>query len=457
MPTVAPSVASSSWAARLRERLTAPADPLVLGVFRVGFGLVMAVSVVRFLLLEWARPLYAEPSFHFSYPGFGWVEPLPLGALNAVLVVAAVAALGLAVGRGTKAWLAVFVTGFTYVELIDAATYLNHYYYVTVVGLLLLVLPVGAALVPGRADRASVPAWTVGALRLQVGLVYAFAGIAKLHADWLIDAMPLKIWLAARGGLSVLGPLLDLGWMPWAMAWGGALFDLTVVLFLLHRRARPWAYAAAVAFHGATYVLFNIGVFPFVMLVAALVFFEGDEWRALGRRLRRPMGWSERTMRPAAQTSAWGIGLVAAWLAVQLFLPLRHGLYPGDRLWTEEGFRFAWHVMIAEKTGSAAFHVRDPASGQTWTVLPSDDLTPLQEKQMAFQPDLLWQYAQHVERRFRVAGYADVEVRAEAYVSLNGRPSRLLLDPDADLTRQPRSVLGPKPWILRKSGTVPSR
>ncbi|MEL6613954.1 MAG: HTTM domain-containing protein, partial [Bacteroidota bacterium] len=100
-----------------------------------------------------------------------------------------------------------------------------------------------------------------------------------------------------------------------------------------------------------------------------------------------------------------------------------------------------------QRTGTASFHVRDPASGREWTVLPSDDLTPLQEKQMAFQPDFIWQYAQHVEQRFRAAGYANVEVRAEVYMSLNGRQSQPLVDPEVDLTRQPRAF-GPKPWVL---------
>ncbi|MEM1041605.1 MAG: HTTM domain-containing protein [Bacteroidota bacterium] len=449
LPTAARSRAAR-LRARLADRLTAPTDPVVLGVFRVGFGLVMAASLARFLLLGWAGPLYAEPAFHFTYPGFGWVRPFPLWALNGVLVLAGVAALGFAWGRSAKVWLAVFVAAFTYVELIEAATYLNHYYFVTVVGLLMLVLPMGAALVPGRAARASVPAWTVWALRLQIGCVYFFAGVAKLHPDWLLDAMPLRIWLAARGGLPVIGPLLDLAWMPWAFAWAGALFDLSIAFFLLARRTRPWAYAAAVVFHAATYVLFNIGVFPFVMMVAALVFFEGDEWRALGRRLQRWLPRTgERPARPAVRTRRWVAALVGMWLALQVLLPLRHGLYPGDRFWTEEGFRFAWHVMVASKTGTAAFHVRDPATDRRWTLAPSDDLTALQEKEMASQPDFLWQYAQHVERRFRAAGYADVEVRAETYVSLNGRPGRPLVDPEADLTRAPRSVLRPKPWILR--------
>ncbi|MEM6335316.1 MAG: HTTM domain-containing protein [Bacteroidota bacterium] len=442
-------------AQRLSSRLSAPADPVVLGVFRIGFGLVMAASLLRFLLLGWAVPLYVDPVVRFSYPGFDWIQPLPAWALYTVLIGSTIAAALFAIGKWARLWLALFVAGFTYVELIDATTYLNHYYFVTSAGLLMLLLPMGSALVPGKRDAVHVPAWTIWALRLQIGLVYFFAGVAKLHPDWLIEAMPLRIWLAARGGLPVIGPLLDLSWMPWAFSWAGAAFDLLVPFFLLYRKTRPWAYAAAVVFHLATYVLFNIGVFPFVMIIAALVFFESDQWRALGRRLGR---MNRETLHSADQlnpgqfrmvkVSAWARGLAAGWLLVQLLLPLRHWLYPGDRLWTEEGFRFAWHVMVAEKTGTAAFHVYDPDSHQHWTIIPSDDLTALQEKQMAFQPDLIWQYAQHVESRFIDAGYRDVEVRAETYVSVNGRPSRLHVNPSVDLTSVPRS-LGPKSWILR--------
>ncbi|MEL6616330.1 MAG: HTTM domain-containing protein, partial [Bacteroidota bacterium] len=257
--------------ARLRAWLAAPEDPLVLSFFRIGFGLVMSASLVRFLVLRWAGPLYIEPAVRFTYPGFGWVQPLPLWALNVMLAVALVSALAFAVGRGWRIWVVLFVATFTYVELIDATTYLNHYYFVTVVGLLMLALPMGASLVPGRTPRLSVPRWTVTALRVQIGMVYVLAGVAKLHPDWLLDAMPLRIWLPARSGLPVIGPLLDLEWMPWAFSWAGAAFDLLVPFALSVRRLRPWAYAAALVFHAMTYALFNIGVFPFVMMVAALV------------------------------------------------------------------------------------------------------------------------------------------------------------------------------------------
>ena len=41
-------------------------------------------------------------------------------------------------------------------------------------------------------------------------------------------------------------------------------------------------------------------------------------------------------------------GLVVLFLGIQFLLPLRHLLYPGNVNWTEEGFRFAWRVMLVE-------------------------------------------------------------------------------------------------------------
>ena len=42
---------------------------------------------------------------------------------------------------------------------------------------------------------------------MQVGLVYGFAGLAKLRGDWLLRAQPLRTWLAAHAGAAriVLG------------------------------------------------------------------------------------------------------------------------------------------------------------------------------------------------------------------------------------------------------------
>ena len=93
-------------------------------------------------------------------------------------------------------------------------------------------------------------------LRAQVGLVYIFAGIAKLNPDWLFHAEPLRIWLYNSTDTPLIGSFLREAWVPYAMSWGGACFDLTIVGWLIWRRTRPFAHVVLVMFHIATGVLF---------------------------------------------------------------------------------------------------------------------------------------------------------------------------------------------------------
>ena len=78
-----------------------------------------------------------------------------------------------------------FFVLFTYVELLDKTFYLNHYYFVSLLSFLLVFLPLNARLALDvrlgvRPRQARVPAWTLYAVRLQLALVYVFAGVAKL-------------------------------------------------------------------------------------------------------------------------------------------------------------------------------------------------------------------------------------------------------------------------------------
>lgn len=292
------------------------------------------------------------------------------------------------------------------------------------------------------------PRWCLLTVRAQVGLVYFFAGIAKLRGDWLWHARPLSIWLASHGDMPVIGSLLAEPWVAYAASWFGAIFDLTIVGWLLATRTRAIAFATVVVFHVATAALFHLGMFPWIMIGNALIFFPAAWPRRWLAGLPPPEAgppddWT-RTRRPRRQ--ALGLGLLG--LHFQVLMPLRHHLYPGDVCWTEEGFRYAWHVMLVEKAGRVLYHVTDPATGRDWLVYPREYLTPLQEKQMSFQPDMILALAHHIARDFAGRGHPGVEVRAEAYVSLNGRPSQLLLDPTVDLAAVADDLL-PQPWIVR--------
>ena len=421
----------------LRAWLARPVDAASLHVFRRLFGLLMLASVIRFAVRGWIADIYVDPAVHFPFWGLDWLRPWPGVGMYIHFAALGAAALALALARSPRLPALVFFALFTWVELLEQTAYLNHYYLVSLLALLLALLP--------PSDRAHAPRWTLVALRLQVGLVYVFAGLAKLRGDWLLAAQPLRTWLKGHADFPLLGPLFARPETAHVMSWAGAAFDLTAPFLLLHPRTRPFAFAAVVLFHALTGLLFPIGMFPWIMACSALLLFPPDWPRRLARTLGRPA--PVPPVSPVAPLSRLGLAGLAAYFAVQLTLPLRHHIYPGDVGWTEEGFRYAWHVMLVEKTGMVTYRVVDPASGRTFIVHPEDTLTPQQAKQMAISPDLILQHAHRIAGEFAARGLPDVAVYADAFVAYNGRPGARLIDGSADLAHA-RDTLAPKPWIL---------
>ncbi len=122
--------------------LTQPVSSGPLVVLRVAFGLMMFASMVRFMARGWVTELYVLPQFHFTFWGFGWIRPLPPTGMWLVFILLAVLGLTIAAGLATRPSLIAFFVLFTYVELIDKAYYLNHYYFVSLLTFLLIFLPV---------------------------------------------------------------------------------------------------------------------------------------------------------------------------------------------------------------------------------------------------------------------------------------------------------------------------
>lgn len=449
--------------AALRRRIAAaagrpvPADSLA--AFRILFGLLAAAGSLRFLAMGWVDRLYLEPANHLTHAGFDWIRPLPGPWMHLLLLALAALGICIAMGYRQRAAAALFALGFAYTELIDAALYLNHYWLVTLLAVLLILLPADRCWSldarSGRTPIAShVPAGVIWLLRAQIGAVYVFAGIAKLNPEWMLHAQPLSLWLPDRSHLPLVGSFLAQPAAAYLASWGGAFFDCTIVGWLLWHRTRPMAYCAVAGFHLATGILFQIGIFPWLMTASALLFFDPAWPRRLLARLRLPRSCGAarpRQPRSAGKTvtrvSGPVLAALTALVALQLVLPLRHYAYPGNVRWTEEGYYLAWRVLLTEKTGLLDFRVTDPESGRTWTAGPELVLTDWQIEQAATRPGLIQTTALLLEDHFRDGGGADVEVRADAWVSMNGAPASRIVDPEIDLTAQPRSLL-PAAWIL---------
>ena len=153
--------------------------------------------------------------------------------------------------------------------------------------------------------------------------------------------------------------------------------------------------------------------------------------------------------RPPSALARWGLlSFIVAWLGFQILFPLRHLLYPGNPSWTEEGHRFAWMMKLRDKKAEIEFSVRDPSTGRMWVVTPELLLPRHQARKVGTRPDMILQYAYYIETVWATRlGVPNVEVRARACVSLNGRPAALLIDPSRDLTEIERD-LKHADWVL---------
>lgn len=450
---------------RLGTQLFEPVDATWLAAFRVLFGAIVAVSMHRFLSHGWVDSLLVDPPFHFGFWPLPPLPPLSRTAMHALFRVLSLLGVCFSLGLAYRIVAPLLTLGVIYVQLIDVATYLNHYY---LVGLLLILLTLSPAhrewsvdAVLFRRFRAtppgSVPRLWLWLFRFQVGLVYFSASCAKLQSDWLLHGQPLGIWLGMSTDLPLLGPLFALSGVPLVLSWCGFLFDLTIVLWLSIRQTRPWAYLVVLVFHTLTHLLFDIGMFPFIMSAAALVFFPPD-WprRLLGRAPTSSIAAPPFAASPAAMRRAL-VAFSAFWLAVQVALPLRAlVLYPSGVLWHEQGMRFSWRVMVRAKGGSVRFIVVDRTTQAKSEVEAETYLTAHQENEFAGQPDLILQLAHRIGRDQTENLGHPVSVYAETRATLNGRRARPLIDPTVDLM-QVKDGLGRASWILPPPTDAPPR
>ena len=430
--------------------------PLV--VFRIIFGLMMFVGILRFWLKGWIHDFFIQPDHFFHYYGFEWVIPMGELGMYTIFGLLLISSLSIVLGIFYRISSILFFLLFTYVELIDVTNYLNHYYFISLVSFLMCFLPANRSFsldIWNNHEKIlkSIPNWTIGILKFQLALVYFFAGIAKLNYDWLFNAMPMSIWLQAKTHWPILGSLFTEKWVAYSCSWAACIFDLTVAFFLLSKRYRPIAYFVLVIFHVITGLMFPIGMFPWIMILATLIFFSSDFHERIIALLRLIFNIKEKKSTATNFLVLKGFKrkflsvFLFTFVLIQMLVPFRYVLYPGDLFWTEQGYRFSWRVMLIEKAGTAFFYVTDPETGQKGEVNNCDFLTPNQEKMMATQPDLILQYAHIIKKEVESRGLKDPIINAEVYVTLNGSRSKLFIDPEVDLTTL-QDDFKPKDWIL---------
>ena len=429
---------------RLFDRI----DNSSLVAFRIGLGFMFFAESWGAILTGWVRVNMIEPKYHFGFIGLDWIDPLPGEWMYLYFVVMGLAGLGVMLGWRYRWSAAAFFVLWTGTYLMQKTSYNNHYYLMVLLSAAMIVLPAHrwASLDVRRNPAIKSPyceRWHVGSLVAFLSMVYVYAAIAKLQADW-IGGDATEIMFENRSRDWLVGPLFEQEWFQLFIAWGGIGFDLTIPFFLLWHRTRPVAVVVSIFFHLFNSAVLHIGVFPYMMIIALVLFFRPEQVRRRLFRMKPPIDTIlAESWTPGRRLTAAALGLFFVW---QLLLPMRHHLIPGDVNWTEEGHRMSWRMMLRAKSGSVSVYVVLP-DGERIRHNINDDLRPKQRRRIATRPDMMWQYVQYLKRDYAERGYPEVEIYAESKTRLNRHPRQTLYDPTVDLAKVEWKWWGHKEWV----------
>lgn len=334
------------------------------------------------------------------------------------------------------------------VYFMQKSSYNNHYYLMMLLCWIMAFLPahrwfsVDAKINP-EIKSPSMPRWVSLALILQVWIVYTYASVAKLYPGWL-DATATSIFMAGKKDYWLIGDFLQLNWVHWCMAYVGIFFDLLIVPLMLWKRTRLFGFFLSVFFHLFNSIVFQIGIFPYMSMAFALFFFTPETLRNLFLP-KKTLYTKEEVKIPHYKNLI--VGVFSIYFIFQIGLPLRHWFFKDDVLWTEEGHRLSWRMMLRSKSGILTVYVEDKATGvkeryKYWKMLGRK-----QQGSVKTKPDIMWQMAQRIKEEEAKEG-RDVAVYLEAKVSVNNGPYFSFTNPEIDIAAEKWHPFKHSEWIL---------
>lgn len=279
---------------------------------------------------------------------------------------------------------------------------------------------------------------------LQLFIVYTYASVAKMYGDWL-DFGIIKILMSNKAGYYVIGDLLQQPWVHKIVGVFGILFDLLIVPALLWKRSRKLAFFASIFFHLFNSIVFQIGIFPYLSLAFTVFFFEANTIKKIFFKKKTLYTESDIKIPSSSNTTLFLAGI---YFVIQLVLPIRHYFIQDDVLWTEEGHRMSWRMMLRSRTGMIKFQVVNTETKAATVINLDDYLSRKQGRRIAAYPDFIWQFAQRLKKEYADKGEVVSVYALNSKVSVNGKPYRAFIDPKVDLASESWNHFGHHQWIL---------
>ena len=419
-------------------------------LFRIIWGFLLMAEGWGALFTGWVHRVFVEPTFTFTWYGFKWTQVL-LGEFM-YLPYLLLGLLGLFVMLGYRYFFASisYALIWALVFFMQKTEYNNHYYLVLLICLVMPFMPANAAFsIDFRRNTEikslSCPNWNVVLLPFLMFLVYFFGSMAKVYPDWL-QAKPIALWFRGKGNLPILGPLLVKTWFHYFISYAGILFDLLIIPLLMIKKIRKWAFFATLFFHLFNSYIFQIGIFPYLGLSFAIFFWPAEK---IGKWfLKRKSFYSPQKSTTYPIGVNWKIVLLLLFACSQIIIPLRHWFIPGDVLWTEEGHRLSWRMMLRSRSATGYFLMHK--DNKVTRIRPEEFLTSNQVPMIFTHPDCLHQFVQEAGSKLNVPYDSSFRITAEVKVSINGSKYNKWIDSDVNLYGIERCRAKHNKWILPK-------
>ncbi|GLB52676.1 type I deoxyribonuclease HsdR [Neptunitalea chrysea] len=423
-------------------------DNTALIVFRVVFGLLIFLESVGAIFTGWVKNAFITPNFTFTFIGFEWVQPLSGYGMYYYYAIMGLFGFFVMIGYKYKWSLGGFTLMWTITYLMQKTNYNNHYYLLILLCLIMLVQPAHKYLSVDAKQKPEIksiamPNWCKWLIILQMWIVYTYASVAKWYPDWL-DLSVINVMMQSKTDYPIVGSLLQYRWSHVFLAYSGILYDLLVIPLLLYKPTRKWAFFASIFFHLFNSFVFQVGIFPYLSLAFSLFFFEPQTIQRIFLK-KKPLYTGDEILLPSYYKVIKWIG--GAYLVYQILMPLRHWAIDGNVLYTEEGHRMSWRMMLRTKTGFSNFVIVDKKTKERKRIKKSDFLTKKQVRMVSTKPDFTWQFAQYLKKKYAKEG-KDISVYVTCRTKVNGGKTKTLIDPKVDLAATQWNTFKHNAWIM---------
>ncbi|WP_106793611.1 HTTM domain-containing protein [Aquimarina sp. Aq78] len=420
-------------------------------IFRVFFGFLIASEAIGAIFTGWVNRTLIEPKFTFNFIGLDFLQPLPGNGMYYYFAVMGIFGLLVMIGFKYRWSMIGYTILWAGVYFMQKASYNNHYYLLLLLCIIMCTLPAGNYFsIDVKQNpllkKIAMPRWCILVIIAQLWIVYTYASVAKLYPDWL-DFTVAKNLMIGKANYPIVGNILQEHWTHVFIAYYGILFDLLIVPLLLWRRTRLAAFCFSVFFHIFNSIVFQIGIFPYLSLAFTVFFFTRERIHHLFMRKKEFYNAGEVII-PSYRKFL--LPVLTVWFIIQILLPIRHWIIPGDVLWTEEGHRMSWRMMLRGRYGTTNFYFvdkNDPKALQK-LINKNDYLSKKQLRLVSSKPDAMWQFAQKIKAEYAIKE-KDIAIYVHSKVSINGKKYQTLIDPKVDLASASWNYFTTNPWILK--------